>query len=118
MMSSSKRDEPQRADPLDIDLSGFEPTAPAKLKLERAAVRQISEENNFPSRAAPQKPVAVARPLRRRRTGRNVQFNIKATQETIGRFSDLADRHQLVFGELLQKALDAFEQLNPRPKTG
>jgi hypothetical protein len=47
----------------------------------------------------------VPRQARRRRTGRNVQFNIKATPETIARFTALADQNKLVFGELLDFAL-------------
>jgi hypothetical protein len=99
----------KRADPLDIDLSGFEPTLPTKPKVEQAVVRQVSEANNFPSRAPAQKPKPAPRQARRRRTGRNVQFNIKATPETIARFTALADQNKLVFGELLDRALDAFE---------
>jgi hypothetical protein len=38
-----------------------------------------------------------------------VQFNIKATPETIARFTALADQNKLVFGEMLDRALDAFE---------
>jgi hypothetical protein len=77
----------KRADPLDIDLSGFEPALPAKPKVEQAFVRQVSEATNFPSRAPAQKPKPAPRQARRRRTGRNVQFNIKATPETIARFT-------------------------------
>jgi hypothetical protein len=110
MMPTAKSD---RADPFDIDLSGFEPTQPAKPKIEKAVVRQVSEANNFPSRAATpkQEPLQIVRQARRRRTGRNVQFNIKTTPETIVRFTALADKNNLVFGELLDRALDAFEQL-------
>ncbi len=43
------------------------------------------------------------------RTGRNVQFNIKATTETIERFARLSDAQGWVFGETLMHALDALE---------
>jgi hypothetical protein len=85
------------------------PSLPTKPKVEQAVVRQVPEANNFPSRAPAQKPKPVPRQARRRRTGRNVQFNIKATPETIARFTALADQNKLVFGELLDRALDAFE---------
>jgi len=75
----------------------------------------VSEANNFPSRAPAQKPKPAPRQARRRRTGRNVQFNIKATPETIARFTALADKNKLVFGELLDRALDAFEQATVEP---
>ena len=105
--------DPQRADP--FDLSDFKPAAPKRpvVAARKEAIRQVSEENNFPSRGpeptkkATPKPAA---PQRRRRTGRNVQFNIKATRETVARFTALADKHGLVFGELLDQALDAFER--------
>jgi len=109
--------DPQRADP--FDLSDFKPVAPKRpdVSERKEAIRQVSEENNFPSRA-PERPkkVAAKPPVvqRRRRTGRNVQFNIKATSETVARFTALADKHGLVFGELLDRALDAFEKSAPQ----
>jgi hypothetical protein len=108
-----------RADPLgdDIDLSGFTPTLPKNPKIEKDMIRAVSEQNNFPSRAPETARAIKTKPLqRRRRTGRNVQFNIKATATAIERFTALADRNQLVFGELLDLALDAFEQMHPGGK--
>jgi hypothetical protein len=55
------------------------------------------------SRAAPKM-------RRRRRTGRSVQVNIKATQETIDRLVAISNRRGWVFGETLEHALDAQEQ--------
>jgi hypothetical protein len=107
----------KRADPFadDLDLSEFKPTVAAKPKIEKAAVRQASEANNFPSRTATAKPATLAndRQQRRRRTGRNVQFNIKATPETIARFTVIADKNGWVFGETLDRALDALERTSP-----
>ena len=107
----------KRADPFsdDLDLSEFKPTVAAKPKIEKAAVRQASEANNFPSRTATANPTAPAndRQQRRRRTGRNVQFNIKATPETIARFTAIADKNGWVFGETLDRALEALEQSVP-----
>jgi len=109
--------ETQRADPFgDLDLSGFQPTAPKKERVTKEVIRKVSEENNFPSRSAAvvakadPKPVAPAVPQRRRRTGRNVQFNIKATQKTINRFTTMADERGMVFGEFLELALNALEK--------
>lgn len=101
-----------RADPFsgDLDLSEFKPTPLKKPAARKDAIRQVSEENNFPSRSPEHSKPVVAQ--RRHRTGRNAQFNIKATPETIARFTSLADRHGLVFGELLDRALDAFEKTN------
>jgi hypothetical protein len=103
--------EQTRKDPFDLgDLSDFGPTPARKAPPSPAVVREISEANNFTSRSpAKAKPAKPPVAQRRRRTGRNAQFNIKATQATIERFVALADRHNFVFGELLEKALDAFE---------
>jgi hypothetical protein len=49
-------------------------------------------------------------PQRRRRTGRNVQFNIKVTAETIARFTALADKRGVAFGELLEQLVAAAEE--------
>jgi hypothetical protein len=97
--------EPDRADPFagDLDLSDFKPTPPKK-PAQKTAIRRASEAHNFPSRAPEAKPV-----LRRRRTGRNVQFNIKATAETIARFTALADRRGVPFGELLEQLVAEAE---------
>ena len=39
-----------------------------------------------------------------------MQFNIKVTHETATLFTALADKHGLVFGELLEHALAAFQR--------
>jgi hypothetical protein len=100
--------EPERVDPFagDLDLSDFKPNPPKKPAAEKTAIRQASEAHDFPSRA----PDLHAKPsLRRRRTGRNVQFNIKATAETIARFTALADRRGVAFGELLEQLVAAAQ---------
>jgi hypothetical protein len=51
---------------------------------------------------------ATAHTPRRYRTGRNQQFNIKATAETIERFHETADAMNIPRGELLRLALDAL----------
>jgi hypothetical protein len=105
--------DPNRVDPFagDLDLSDFKPAAPKKPKVEPEMIREVSEANNFPSRAASKTPKTKAAAVqRRRRTGRNVQFNIKATPATIARFTALADQNGWVFGEALDRALDALEK--------
>jgi hypothetical protein len=105
--------DPNRVDPFggDLDLSDFQPAAPKKPKIEPAAIREVSEANNFPSRAASKPKAKAATPVqRRRRTGRNVQFNIKTTPDVIERFTALADKHGWVFGEMLEHALEALEK--------
>jgi hypothetical protein len=102
--------DPQRVDPFgdDLGLSEFKPVVVKKPKIEPAAIREVSEASGFPSRAPPKASKGGAQ--RRRRTGRNVQFNIKVTHETATLFTALADKHGLVFGELLEHALAAFQR--------
>ncbi len=74
------------------------------------AIARIAEENNFPSRQAPK---TTREPRRKRRvytTGRNRQFNIKATVETVEKFYKMADERQVSLCELLEQALDALER--------
>lgn len=72
-------------------------------------IERIAEENNFPSRQAK----ALKEPRRKRRvytTGRNRQFNIKATAETVERFYKMADERKVPLCELLEQALDALDR--------
>lgn len=101
------------------DLSDFEakPAAKPVRPVETKQIDQIAEEHGFPSRQPPKAvPSAVApaaalsRPSRRYRTGRNQQINIKASADTIEQLYRLADAEHLPLGELLARALDAFER--------
>ena len=77
--------------------------------LAEEAVARIAEDNNFPSRQAPK----AREPRRKRRvytTGRNRQFNIKATSETVERFYKMADERKVALCSLLEQALDALER--------
>jgi len=85
-------------------------TKPRKEKpVEEEAVARIAEENNFPSRQAAKAPNAPRRKRRVYRTGRNQQFNAKATPETIDKFYKMANERSVPLGELLRLALDALE---------
>lgn len=112
----SNRPDPSslRADPFAVetepDVSSFKPTPARKPLLTRDAIREVSEQNDFPSREALKLKLAKAKSQRRRRTGRNVQINIKASQETIDRFLAVADRKNWVLGEALEHALAALEK--------
>jgi hypothetical protein len=89
------------------------PTFTTKPKTERpveeATIARLAEQNNFPSRQAT-KARGERRKPRIHRTGRNQQFNAKATAETINRIYKLADEKKVPLGELLKLALDALEQ--------
>lgn len=95
----------QRANALG-DLSDLAPrTRPA---VPREVVDKVAKDAGFPSRQAPVE-APPRKEQRRRRTGRNQQFNIKASQATIDRFYAMADAADVPLGELLERALDALE---------
>ena len=85
-------------------------TKPRKDKpVAEEAIARIAEDNNFPSRQAPKAPKEPRRKRRVYTTGRNRQFNIKATTETVERFYKMADERKVPLCELLEQALDALE---------
>ena len=47
--------------------------------VEKESIARLAEEHNFPSRQAPKAPKEPRRKARTYRTGRNTQFNAKAT---------------------------------------
>jgi hypothetical protein len=87
----------------------FTPKPRKEKPVEEEAIARIAEQNNFPSRQAAKSPNAVRRKPRIYRTGRNQQFNAKATPETIQRFYKAADEKRVPLGELLKQGLDALE---------
>ena len=101
------------------ELENFDPDAFAKPK--RAAndrpkpeeAKKAAEAAGFRSRepikaaAVPEEPAA---PLRRRRTGRNVQFNIKTKAETIEAFTRIADANGWGLGETFERATELLER--------
>ena len=106
-----------------LDVEGFAPTAAPRARdpFEMRAVRQTAEARGFVSREAVPAAAAVALPelaapaipqesrLRRRRTGRDRQINIKTTDDCIDRLYATADRHGWGLGETLERALSALE---------
>jgi hypothetical protein len=104
----------------DLDVSDFAPKAgPDKSAPMPEEVRAVAEAARFRSRepALPQVPVAapLAAPLakrvpRRYRTGRNVQFNVKASQDTVDAFYAISDIKGWVLGETLEHALAALQR--------
>ena len=88
----------------------FEPKPKTAKPVQVEAIERIAKENNFPSRQAI-KPIAEKSKKRRvYTTGRNRQFNIKATPETVERFYKMADERKIALCELLEDALDALER--------
>ena len=74
------------------------------------AMERLAEQNNFPSRQATKSPKVERRKPRIHRTGRNQQFNAKASAETINKIYKLADERKVPLGELLKLAVDALER--------
>src|SRR6202451_157230 len=96
----------ERVNPF-ADLNTSPPLFTLKTRKEKPiaeeAISRIAEENNFPSRQAPR---ATREPRRKRRvytTGRNRQFNIKATTETVDRFYRMADERKVALCALLEQ---------------
>jgi hypothetical protein len=106
----------------EIDVSGFVPKPAPDATAPRAdEVREVSEAAKFRSREprAPEPQAATKREQRRHRTGRNVQFNVKASQGTVDAFYAITDRQGWVLGETLEHALAALErELSDRARAG
>jgi len=96
-----------------LDIAGFAPKpavddrAPAAEK-----VRAVSQAANFKSReqVAAKAETSAKRPIRRYRTGRNVQFNIKALQETVDAFYAMSEEQDWVLGYTLERAVEALKR--------
>lgn len=108
------------AEESDIDLSVFTPkAAPDTTAPPVEQVKTFADAVNFPSREARPSKAAMTeqaftprrqREPRRHRTGRNIQFNCKATQETIDAFYALADQNGWLVGETLERAVAALQR--------
>jgi hypothetical protein len=95
------------------DAPAFTTKAKPEKPAEKEIAARIAEENDFPSRQATKPTKEPRRKRRVHRTGRNRQFNLKATNETVERFYKLADERRVPLGELLEQALDALERAGP-----
>jgi hypothetical protein len=98
----------------DLDVSGFSPKAgPDKSDPPPEQVKIVAEAARFRSREPAFSPAdlpAAKRVPRRYRTGRNVQFNVKASQETVDAFYAISDSEGWVLGETLEHALAALQR--------
>lgn len=99
----------------DVDISGFAPkSGPDTSAPPPEQVKAVAEAARFRSREPTTPPPipapAAKRPPRRYRTGRNVQFNVKASQETVDAFYEISDSKGWVLGETLEHALEALQR--------
>lgn len=98
----------------DLDIAAFSPKTREDTKAPPAeAVKAVAKAANFPSREP--KPVVAKAPEKRapriHRTGRNVQFNVKASQETINQIYAITDAHEgWVLGYTLERAVTALKR--------
>jgi hypothetical protein len=93
------------------DPPAFSTKAKSEKPIRTETIERIAEDNNFVSRQAPK---VAKEPRRKRRiytTGRNQQFNIKVSNETLDRFYRMADDKRVPLCELLELALDALERV-------
>ena len=101
-------------DTTKLDLTGFTPKPKADMHAPAAeAVRAVTETANFRSREGTQKLEATAstkRPIRRFRTGRNVQFNVKALPETVDAIYSISEARGWVLGYTLERAIAALQR--------
>jgi len=96
-----------------LDVASFAPKTGIDAKAPPAEqVRVVAKAANFPSREpkSAEPPKSAKRPSRQYRTGRNVQFNIKAKQETVDKFYALTEAQGWVLGYTLDQAVEALEQ--------
>lgn len=112
-------------DPLDdLDLSEFQPRKAPEPRPTSGDISRAAEASGFRSREPkatenPADGAGDAAPQRRRRTGRNVQFNLKVRQETMEAYCALADQMGWGLGEALEKAVELLEERygqTPSPK--
>jgi hypothetical protein len=92
----------------DFDVSAFVPKQPLTSGHPAPdAIRTVAEQANFPSR----EPIRITKvSQRRRRTGRNVQFNTKITGACRDSFYEISDRNGWVLGETMERAIAALQR--------
>ena len=105
----------------------------ARKAIDPSVIQQVSESHDFPSREprrgssggaqapstqnAASKSSAQHKP-RRFRTGRNIPVNMKLDQATRDSLHRIADELDIPFGEVVERALKAFESgLLDQPKS-
>jgi len=101
-----------------LDVSSFSPkTAIDSTAPPPEQVREVAQAANFRSRE-PARPKPEAKPgrvARQYRTGRNVQFNVKALKETVDAFYAITDAQHWVLGYTLQRAVEALQRELKKP---
>lgn len=91
------------------EMPAFERKPKSPRAVQSDAIDLIAEQSGFISRQPAKVPKQPKRKPRLHRTGRNVNFSLKATAETRDRFHRLADERDVTLARLLELALDALE---------
>lgn len=98
----------------DFNASDWLPRAPvANEKPPKVVTEKAAAAAGFRSREPQPEavlPVARAEAPRRRRTGRNAQFNLKARPETIETFCAIADAQRWGLGETLERGVALLQR--------
>ena len=92
-----------------IDVSGFAPRGETTDRPKVEDLEELTRGSKFKSREGAE-PAAPRSQQRRRRTGRNVQFNIRATQQVIDNFKAVSEQMDWPDGLTLEKALEALKR--------
>jgi hypothetical protein len=92
-----------------LDISGFAPRTDDARRPQPAQLDELTRGSKFRSREGVE-PEATRIQQRRRRTGRNVQFNIRATQQVIDDFKALSEQMDWPDGLTLERALEALRE--------
>jgi hypothetical protein len=98
----------------DLDLSSFKPRQAPVPRPPSGVIDRAAEAAGFRSReprtTEPTGGEGDSTRQRRRRTGRNAQFNLKARPETIAAYCALADRMGWGLGETFERAVELLEE--------
>jgi hypothetical protein len=92
-----------------LDISGFVPRTDDAHRPQPAQLDELTRGSKFRSREGVE-PEPTRIQQRRRRTGRNVQFNIRATQQVIDDFKALSEQMDWPDGLTLERALQALRE--------
>ena len=103
----------------ELDVGSFAPKKAIDANAPQAEqVRAVAQAAKFHSREATAlKPETPSKRVGRQyRTGRNVQFNVKALRETVDAFYAVSEAQDWVLGYTLQRAIEALQRELKAPK--
>jgi hypothetical protein len=93
-----------------LDISGFTPRSDDEARPPPEQLDELTRGSKFRSRETAKIQQVNRIQQRRRRTGRNVQFNIRATQQVVDEFKALSEAQDWPDGLTLEKALGALKR--------